>query len=330
MIASKHLRSLGSTGVRTPVMALGCFSMSNAYGQRDDSESLGVIHKALDAGINLLDTADYYGWGHNEELVAKAIVGRRDEVLLSSKFGYVPKDGLPFGLDSRPAYIKQACEASLKRLGTECIDLYFQHRLDPQVPIEDTVGAMAELVQEGKVRYLGLCEVSEKTLRRAHGVHPICAVQLEYSLWTREVEQQLALYDELGVSVMAFSPLARGMLSGQLRSLEQLEAGDVRRFSPRFYPENFPKNLELVDQLGEIAKRFQCSSAQLALAWLFRQHPRVIAICGSDTLPFLDDNLGALAVALDDETQRIIGELFQPGRVHGDRYHPLLQQMLDK
>ncbi|AYC35011.1 aldo/keto reductase [Pseudomonas cavernae] len=311
-------------------MSLGCFSMSNAYGRRDDSESLRVIHRALDEGINLLDTADYYGWGHNEELIAKAIAGRRAGVLLSSKFGYVPKANLPFGLDSRPEYVKQACEASLFRLNTDCIDLYFQHRLDPQVPIEETVGAMAELVQEGKVRRLGLCEVSEQTLRKAHAVHPISAVQVEYSLWTREIEQQLGFYDELGVSVMAFSPLARGMLSGQLRSLEQMEASDVRRFSPRFYPENFPKNLALVDQLGEIAKRFDCTSAQLALAWLFRQHPNVIAICGSDTLPFLDDNLGALAVELDDATSEVISALFQPGKVHGDRYHPLLQQMLDK
>ncbi|MDH4580742.1 aldo/keto reductase [Pseudomonas sp. BN415] len=311
-------------------MSLGCFSMSNAYGQRDDNESLRVIHKALDEGINMLDTADYYGWGHNEELIAKAIAGRRNNVLLSTKFGYVPKDNLPFGLDSRPEHVKRACEESLKRLGTDCIDLLFQHRLDPQVPIEETVGSMAELVSEGKVRFLGLCEVSEKTLRRAHGVHPITAMQVEYSLWTREVEEQRMLFDVLGVSVMAFSPLARGMLTGQLRSLEQLEASDVRRYSPRFYPENFPKNLALVDQLGEIAKGFNCSSAQLALAWLFRQNPRVITICGSDTLPFLEDNLGALAVELDDATNLVISELFQPGKVHGDRYHPLLQQMLDK
>lgn len=324
-------RPLGKTGVQTGAMSLGCYSMSNAYGTRTDTESVKVIQQAIDQGIDLIDTADYYGWGHNENLLATAIKGRRDDVLLSSKFGYVPAADLPFGICGDPAYVRKACDESLKRLGTDHIDVYFQHRLDPKVPIEDTVGAMAELVREGKVRFLGLCEVSDNTLRRACSVHPITAIQAEYSLWTREIEEsQLAVYDELGVTLMAFSPLARGMLSGRLRSLEQLEATDVRRFSPRFSPENFPRNLELVDQLAGIAERLNCSLSQLALAWLFAKSPSTVAICGCDTLAFLEENLGALHVALDETTIEQISQLFAPGQVHGDRYPPLLMKMLDR
>lgn len=323
-------RSLGRSGLQTRPMALGCYSMSNAYGQRSDDESRQVIQRAIDQGIRLIDTADFYGWGHNEELVASALQGRRNEVLLSTKFGYVRSETASFDLRSDPAYVKTACEASLRRLGTDHLDLYFQHRLDPKVPIEDTVGAMADLVRAGKVRHLGLCEVSEATLRRASAVHPIAAVQLEYSLWTRDVEaHMLGVCETLGVTPMAFSPLARGMLSGQVRSLDQLAPGDVRRKYPRFSPENFPKNVALVDRLGAIAAGRGCSQAQLALAWLYAKAPSVVAICGCDTLAFLDENLGALGLALDDAELATISAMFAPGQVSGDRYHAAMMAMLD-
>lgn len=316
-------RELGRTGVFANPMALGCYSMSNAYGARSDAESLLVIQRAVDQGINLIDTADFYGWGHNEELVASALRGRRAEVLLSSKFGYVPAQGASFEVCGDPGYVRQACEASLKRLKTDYLDLYFQHRLDANVPIEDTVGAMAELVQQGKVRHLGLCEVSENTLRRACAVHPIAAVQAEYSLWTRDQEQHmLTVYDALGVTLMAFSPLARGMLSGTIRSLDQLAPNDVRRKYPRFSAENFPRNVALVEQLGDMAQRLRCTLAQLALAWLFNRNPR--------TLAFLDENLAALRIDLEDEVVAQIDRMFAPGRVSGDRYHASMMKMLDR
>lgn len=324
-------RNLGRTGVGAAAMALGCYSMSNSYGARSDAESTRVIQRAVDQGVELIDTADFYGWGHNERLVGTALKGRRDKVLLSSKFGYVRSDDAAFALCSDPAYVAKACDETLARLGTDHLDLYFQHRLDPNVPIEDTVGAMADLVKAGKVRYLGLCEVSESTLRRACAVHPVTAVQAEYSLWTRDLEERmLAVCDELGVTPMAFSPLARGMLTGTLRSLDQLGPADVRRKYPRFSPENFPKNLALVDRLGSIAEELDVSLSQLALAWLFERNPRMIAICGADTLDFLDENIGALSIRLDDEHIRRIGEMFAPGKVHGDRYHPAMMKMLDR
>lgn len=305
--------------------------MSNAYGSRSDAESTLVIQRAVDEGIALIDTADYYGMGHNEELVAAALEGRRHEVLLSSKFGYVRSADGSLGTCGDPAYVRKACEDSLRRLKTDHLDLYFQHRLDPGVPIEETVGAMADLVRAGKVRYLGLCEVSERTLRRACAVHPITAVQAEYSLWTRDAEQgPLALYAELGVSLMAFSPLARGMLTGSLRSLDQLEADDVRRNYPRFSPENFPKNVALVDRLGELAAGLGCTTSQLALAWLYHKSPEVIAICGCDTLPFLAENLGALQLALSPDLIAEIDRIFAPGQVSGDRYQPALMKLLDR
>lgn len=324
-------RTLGRTDLSTAPMALGCYSMSNAYGQRSDDESRLVIGRAVDEGITLIDTADFYGWGHNEELVASALQGRRSEVLLSTKFGYVRSKTQAFELCSDPAYVRSACEASLRRLKTDRLDLYFQHRLDPSVPIEDTVGAMADLVRAGKVRHIGLCEVSETTLRRAVAVHPIAAVQAEYSLWTRDVEERmLSVFEELGVTLMAFSPLARGMLSGQVRGLEQLTPDDVRRKYPRFSAENFPKNLALVDRLGEMALSIGCSQAQLALAWLYARAPRVVAICGCDTLNFLDDNLGALRLALSDAQVEQISAMFAPGQVAGDRYHATMMAMLDR
>lgn len=324
-------RELGTTGVYANPMALGCYSMSNAYGTRSDTESVQVIQKAIDQGLQIIDTADFYGWGHNEALVATALQGRRTDVILSSKFGYVAQEDGSLGVSGDPAHVRQACEASLKRLKTDYLDLYFQHRLDPKVPIEDTVGAMAQLVQEGKVRYLGLCEVSENTLLRACAVHPITAVQAEYSLWTREQEaQMLAVYQSLGVTLMAFSPLARGMLSGAIRRLDQLQANDVRRKYPRFSVENFPKNVALVDRFVSLATQEGCTPSQLALAWLFRQNPHMMAICGCDTLPFLEENLGALQLTLSDTLVTQINQLFAPGQIHGDRYHAAMMTMLDR
>lgn len=326
-------RTLGRSDTTLAAMALGCYSMSHSYGRRSDAESVEVIRRAVDAGVDLIDTADFYGWGHNEGLVADALQGRRERVLLSSKFGYVPatEAGATFSVRGDAAYVKQACEASLRRLRTDRVDIYFQHRLDRQVPIEETVGAMAELVREGKVRHLGLCEVSEATLRRACAVHPIAAVQAEYSLWTRDLETGLlAVYEELGVTPMAFSPLARGMLGGTLRSLEQLAADDVRRKYPRFSPENFPRNVALVDRLGELARSLGCSSSQLALAWLFATQPRMVAICGCDTLAFLAENLGAQAVRPWQALLAQVSEMFAPGQVAGDRYHAALMAMLDR
>jgi aryl-alcohol dehydrogenase-like predicted oxidoreductase len=324
-------RQLGKTGISTPAMALGCYSMSNSYGSRSDDESLRVIKRAVDAGIVIVDTADYYGWGHNERLVASALSGRREDALISSKFGYVRGENGGLGVCGHPSHVRKSCEASLRNLNTDHIDIYFQHRLDPAVPIEETVGAMADLVTEGKVRFIGLCEVSDKTLRRAHAIHPITAIQAEYSLWTRDVEQKmLGVLDELGTTLMAFSPLARGVLTGRLRSLDQLEPKDVRRRFPRFSPENFPKNVALVDGLSEIALGLGCTTSQLALAWLFHADQNVVAICGSDTLEFLAENLGALEVDLAAGQVAQIGDLFSPGRVSGDRYNADLMKMLDR
>jgi len=323
-------RELGRTGIKVNAMALGCYSMSNAYGKRSDDESIAVIHKAIDAGINLLDTADYYGAGHNERLLSNVLKDRRDEVVLSSKFGYVRQPDGSLTVTGRPAHVRKACEDTLRRLKVDHLDLYFQHRVDHETPIEETVGAMSELVQQGKVRYLGLCEAAESTLRRAHAVHPITAMQAEYSLWTRDIEGGLLdVCDDMGVSLMAFSPLARGMLTGALRSLDQLGEGDVRKKYPRFSAENFPRNVALVDQMGEIAKSLGCSYSQLALSWLFHKAPRLIAICGCDTLEFLSENIGALNVSLSDAQVEQIGEMFAPGKVFGDRYHTEMMRMLD-
>lgn len=323
-------RQLGTSEVTLKPMALGCYSMSNAYGQRSDSESITVIQKALDSSIRFIDTADFYGWGHNEALVAQALQGRRQQAVLSTKFGYQrTADG--YKVTGTPAYVKTACEASLKRLNTDHIDVFFQHRLDPEVPIEETVGAMADLVREGKVRYLGLCEVSEKALERACTVHPISALQAEYSLWTRDVENGLAAAcDRLGVTLMPFSPLGRGMLTGRLRSLDDLAPDDVRRKYPRFSPENFAWNVSLVDRLQTKADALGCNLAQLSLAWLFHANKKLVAICGADTLEFLAENLGALDVSLSAEDAKEISQLFSPEQVAGDRYDARVMKILEQ
>lgn len=328
MTDSFFTRTIGKSDTRTNGIALGCYSMSNAYGARSDEESVRVIQSALDRGINLIDTADYYGAGHNEGLVGLALKGRRDQALLSSKFGYRKLGDGPLERCGRPEYVHQACADSLRRLGVDHIDLYFQHRLDPEVPIEETVGAMAELVKQGKVRLLGLCEVTPQTLRRASAVHPISAVQAEYSLWTRDAEQDLL--PECATqqtSFMAFSPLARGMLTGKLRSRDQLEMNDIRRAYPRFSEENFPKNLALVDQLGALAAEINVTISQLSLAWLLNSPSGVIPISGADTLPFLEENAGALSIRLTPEQHRQIGQLFSPDSVSGGRLHPNVERM---
>lgn len=276
-------RQLGAHGPIVSRIGLGCMGMSDFYGAANDTQSIAVIHRALDLGVTLLDTADMYGVGRNEELVGRAIRDRREAVVLATKFGNVrAPDGTFLGINGRPEYVKEACDASLKRLGVDVIDLYYQHRVDPQTPIEDTVGAMADLVREGKVRYLGLSEAAPATIRRAHAVHPISALQTEYSLWSRDPEDELLpLCAELGIGFVAYSPLGRGFLTGAIRSIDDLAPDDWRRQNPRFQGENFRRNLELVDAVREIAADKGCTAAQLALAWVLAREDGVVPIPGT-------------------------------------------------
>jgi len=318
-------RKLGTTGVDIPAIGLGCMGMSSVYGAADDATSISVIHRAIDLGVTFLDTADIYGVGGNEELVGRAIKGRRDRVVLATKFGNVIKgswaDGKGYDIDGSPAYVKRAAEASLRRLGVETIDLYYQHRVDPRTPIEDTVGAMAELVEEGKVRYLGLSEAAPETIRRANAVHPIAALQTEYSLWTRDPEHELlALTEELGITFVAYSPLGRGFLTGSLKRTDDLAANDWRRLNPRFQGENFERNLALVDDLEALARDKGTSAAQLALAWLLTRGPQVVPIPGSRRIDRLEENTAAADIRLtENELHRL--EIIAPvGAAAGQRY----------
>ncbi len=315
-------RKLGSTPLLVSAMGLGCMGMSEFYGPGDDDASIAVIHRALDLGCNFLDTADVYGRGHNEELVGRALRGRRREAVLATKFGNVRgADGSFQGVNGRPEYVVQACDASLKRLGVDVIDLYYQHRVDPQVPIEETVGAMTRLVEAGKVRYLGLSEAAPATLRRAQRVHPIAALQTEYSLWTRDAEAEiLPTCRELGVAFVAYSPLGRGFLSGAIRNLEALAPDDWRRNNPRFQGENLRRNLRLLDAIEVIARRLGRTPAQVALAWVLAQGDDIFPIPGTKRLPYLEQNLAALEIRLEPGDLAALAEAIPPGAASGERY----------
>ena len=317
-------RRLGKHGPTVGALGLGCMGMSEFYGSTDEAESIRTIHRALDLGVTMLDTADMYGIGRNETLVGKAMTGRRDRVFLATKFGVVrdESDGGRRGISGKADYVRRACDASLKRLGIDCIDLYYQHRVDPETPIEETVGAMAELVQAGKVRFLGLSEASAQTIARASTIHPITALQQEWSLWSRDLEEngQLHAAREHGVAIVAYSPLGRGFLTGRYRRPDDFEPDDFRRHNPRFSGENFAKNLRLVKRVEEMSASKGCTPSQLALAWVLAQGDDVVPIPGTKHVKYLEQNLAALEVTLSSDELRQLNEIFPPNAAAGDRY----------
>jgi aryl-alcohol dehydrogenase-like predicted oxidoreductase len=326
--------TLGSQGLKTSQLGLGCMGMSEFYGAGDDAESINVIHNAIDLGVTFFDTADMYGPFTNEQLVASALEGGlRKEVTLATKFGIVRSatDPTVRSVSGKPEYVKTACAGSLKRLKTDVIDLYYLHRVDPATPIEETVGAMGELVKEGKVRFLGLSEVSATTLRKAHRVHPITAVQTEYSLWSRDPEDEiLATCRELGIGFVPYSPLGRGFLTGQIKKFDDLDAHDFRRLSPRFQGENFQKNLDLVKKIGALAQKKNCTSSQLALAWVMAQGNDLFPIPGTKRLKYLNENVGAIAVTLSREDLEEIDRIAPKGVAAGLRYPEAAMKSLNR